>query len=322
MLFDNMYFHVDSQTLDYCKVIVDNLISNDRSMFKDVLIRVTYQQSSGLFTSKEQESEQKAQLLKRLAFVIYSSEKDQYQKNMPEIQECIAHVLKLIQSPNLYSTLFLLFRILLLRISSRHLIALWPTMLSELIIILLQMEQDLTDDPETKSNAKNSYLDHIGSASSHLLNSNNIKLQIYLSACKLIDLILTLPSSVTNQFQLYKWSFINTPDALNLKQRDHFVPYLLKINTLLKSKFPSTKTVMYKTSGGPLIRYKKISSLSELRQFFDIVTSHAFVHSTTQSQSTQSNYQSFPAQQQQNSQFIHRQLETAVHEDFLENWIV
>jgi hypothetical protein len=47
---------------------------------------VTYQQSGGLFTSKEQESEQKAQLLKRLAFVIYSSEKDQYQKNMPEIQ--------------------------------------------------------------------------------------------------------------------------------------------------------------------------------------------------------------------------------------------
>ena len=48
--------------------------------------RVTYQQGSSLFSSKEQESEQKAQLLKRLAFIIYSSEKDQYQKNMPEIQ--------------------------------------------------------------------------------------------------------------------------------------------------------------------------------------------------------------------------------------------
>ena len=50
------------------------------------IVRVTYQQSGGLFTSREQEIEQKAQLLKRLAFVIYSSEKDQYQKNMPEIQ--------------------------------------------------------------------------------------------------------------------------------------------------------------------------------------------------------------------------------------------
>ncbi len=69
---------------------------------------------------------------------------------MPEIQECIAHVLKLVQSANLCSTLFLLFRILLLRISSRHLVALWPTILSELIIILLQIEQDLNEDIDVK----------------------------------------------------------------------------------------------------------------------------------------------------------------------------
>lgn len=109
MLFENLFFHVDAPTLEYSKSIIDNLISNDRTMFKDVLsiyktytiiiilrlsinifhfliARVTYQQSGGLFSSKEQESESKAQLLKRLAFVIYSSEKDQYQKNMPEIQ--------------------------------------------------------------------------------------------------------------------------------------------------------------------------------------------------------------------------------------------
>ena len=86
MLFDTPYFYVDAATLSHCKVIIDNLMSNDRSMFKDVIVKVTYPQSSGLFTSREQEAEQKAQLLKRLAFVIYASEKDQYQKNMPEIQ--------------------------------------------------------------------------------------------------------------------------------------------------------------------------------------------------------------------------------------------
>lgn len=41
MLFDNIYFYVDSATLDYCKAIIDNLISNDRSMFKDVLSKST-----------------------------------------------------------------------------------------------------------------------------------------------------------------------------------------------------------------------------------------------------------------------------------------
>lgn len=39
-----------------------------------------------IFTSKEQEYEQRALLLKRLAFVIFCSEVDQYHKYMPEIQ--------------------------------------------------------------------------------------------------------------------------------------------------------------------------------------------------------------------------------------------
>lgn len=45
--------------------------------------------SLNIFTSKEQEYEQKALLLKKLAFVIFCSEKDQYQKYMPEIQGSI-----------------------------------------------------------------------------------------------------------------------------------------------------------------------------------------------------------------------------------------
>jgi hypothetical protein len=37
MLFDSMFFQVDSVTLEYSRMIIDNLISNDRTMFKDVL---------------------------------------------------------------------------------------------------------------------------------------------------------------------------------------------------------------------------------------------------------------------------------------------
>ena len=37
MLFDNLFFQVDSPTLEYSRMIIDNLISNDRTMFKDVL---------------------------------------------------------------------------------------------------------------------------------------------------------------------------------------------------------------------------------------------------------------------------------------------
>lgn len=42
--------------------------------------------SLNLFSNREQEYEQRAQLLKRLAFVLLCSEKDQFHKHVPEIQ--------------------------------------------------------------------------------------------------------------------------------------------------------------------------------------------------------------------------------------------
>ena len=42
--------------------------------------------SINLFSSREQEFEQRAQLLKRLSFTIFCSEEDQYQRYMPDIQ--------------------------------------------------------------------------------------------------------------------------------------------------------------------------------------------------------------------------------------------
>jgi len=54
MLFDNLYFYVDSPTLEDFKIIIDNLMNspNDRQMFKDVLVRVQYQQSRKINTKK------------------------------------------------------------------------------------------------------------------------------------------------------------------------------------------------------------------------------------------------------------------------------
>ncbi len=60
----------------------------DSTTFRDLMNRLSIAQTGSLniFTSKEQEYEQRAQLLRRLAFVIFCSEKDQYHKYMPEIQ--------------------------------------------------------------------------------------------------------------------------------------------------------------------------------------------------------------------------------------------
>ena len=57
--------------------------------------RVTITQTGAIsiFSSKEQELEQRAGMMKRLAFTIFCSEPDQYQKSMPDIQGIVATLL-------------------------------------------------------------------------------------------------------------------------------------------------------------------------------------------------------------------------------------
>ena len=49
-------------------------------------VTITQGASLNLFSSREQEIEQRAQLLKRLSFTVFCSDMDQYQRSMPEIQ--------------------------------------------------------------------------------------------------------------------------------------------------------------------------------------------------------------------------------------------
>lgn len=49
--------------------------------------------SLSLFSSREQEYEQRGQLLKRLAFVILCSERDQFHKHTPDIQGIVLNSL-------------------------------------------------------------------------------------------------------------------------------------------------------------------------------------------------------------------------------------
>ncbi|PNI88066.1 DOPEY1 isoform 7 [Pan troglodytes] len=70
------------------RAIMDNLMTHDKTTFRDLMTRVAVAQSSSLnlFANRDVELEQRAMLLKRLAFAIFSSEIDQYQKYLPDIQ--------------------------------------------------------------------------------------------------------------------------------------------------------------------------------------------------------------------------------------------
>ena len=73
----------------YWRTTTDNLMTHDKTTFKELLARIASlgQSNISLFSSKEQEQEQRALLLKRLAFVIFCSDVDQYQKQMPDITD-------------------------------------------------------------------------------------------------------------------------------------------------------------------------------------------------------------------------------------------
>ena len=152
LLLDPQFFQLDLPSLQHWRCTVDNLMTHDKTTFKELMAKVASTNQPGtlnVFSSKEQELEQRALLLKRLAFVIFCSDEDQYQKQMPEIQERLAESLRTIpSSPGVQSAVFLCFRVILIRMSPPHVTSLWPLIITEMVVIFSFLEQELSTDTE------------------------------------------------------------------------------------------------------------------------------------------------------------------------------
>ena len=153
LLLDPAFFKLDHETLKYWRTTTDNLMSHDRTTFKELLTKIAnLGQSTGisLFSSKELEQEQRALLLKRLAWVIFCSDIDQYQRQMPDITDRLSECLRSVPvSPLVQTAVFLCFRVILLRMSAIHVTFLWPLIITEMVMIFSNIEQELSiDSPE------------------------------------------------------------------------------------------------------------------------------------------------------------------------------
>lgn len=286
LLLDPSLFQMEVNCLSYWRTIVDNLMTHDNTTFRDLMSRVTMAQSGSLsiFSSREQEYEQRAQLLKRLAFVILCSETDQYHKYMPEIQERLADSLRLPQVvPSVQAQVFLCFRVLLLRMSPQHVTSLWPIIISEMVQVFLHIEQELSTDTEEFSSHIRllSALD-----SSWVVNSNNGLhahghphwLQLQLAAAKLLDMAILLPAHRLPQFQMYRWAFVGAAQSCGLNNNQmedemprspDFVPHVMRIARLMDQKFQdSVPPIPSRSMGQLLLVNSSIKSLQELHQFF------------------------------------------------------
>uniref|UniRef100_A0A8D0GIS9 DOP1 leucine zipper like protein A n=1 Tax=Sphenodon punctatus TaxID=8508 RepID=A0A8D0GIS9_SPHPU len=291
LFMDCNFFQMDASCVNHWRAIMDNLMTHDKTTFRDLMTRVAVAQSSSLnlFANRDVELEQRAMLLKRLAFAIFSSEVDQYQKYLPDIQERLVESLRLPQVPTLHSQVFLFFRVLLLRMSPQHLTSLWPTMITELVQVFLLMEQELTADEDISRTSgpsvaglETTYTGGNGFSTSY--NSQRW-LNLYLSACKFLDLALALPSENLPQFQMYRWAFI--PEASDdsglevRRQGTHqreFKPYVVRLAKLLRKKAKknpeediSGKTLSWEP-GNFLLTIYTIRSIEQLLPFFNVLS--------------------------------------------------
>ncbi|NWV46563.1 DOP1 protein, partial [Daphoenositta chrysoptera] len=291
LFMDSSFFQMDASCVNHWRAIMDNLMTHDKTTFRDLMTRVAVAQSSSLnlFANRDVELEQRAMLLKRLAFAIFSSEIDQYQKYLPDIQERLVESLRLPQVPTLHSQVFLFFRVLLLRMSPQHLTSLWPTMITELVQVFLLMEQELTADEDISRTSgpsvaglETTYTGGNGFSTSY--NSQRW-LNLYLSACKFLDLALALPSENLPQFQMYRWAFI--PEASDdsglevRRQGTHqreFKPYVVRLAKLLRKKAKknpeedgSGKTLTWEP-GHLLLTIYTVRSIEQLLPFFNVLS--------------------------------------------------
>uniref|UniRef100_A0AAQ5XU76 Dopey N-terminal domain-containing protein n=1 Tax=Amphiprion ocellaris TaxID=80972 RepID=A0AAQ5XU76_AMPOC len=204
LFMDPLFFTMDASCAHSWKSIVDHLLTHEKTMFKDLMSMQSG--SLKLFANVDQ----KPMLLKRQAFAMFSGELDQYHLYLPLIQERLTETLRMNPSPAVSAQMFLMFRVLLLRISSHHLTSLWPIMVTELIRTFARLEKALQADKDVSKLAKvvRGALDKNGP-----VNFSQAELDMYLSACKFLDTSLAFPPERIPLFQMYRWAFVPEVDV-------------------------------------------------------------------------------------------------------------
>ncbi|NXD35723.1 DOP2 protein, partial [Copsychus sechellarum] len=312
---DPSFFQMDTSCTHW-RSIIDHLLTHEKTMFKDLM---TMQSSAlKLYPSFEQ----KAMLLKRQAFAVFSGELDQYHLYLPLIQERLTENLRVGQTSLVAAQMFLFFRVLLLRISPQHLTSLWPIMVTELIQTFLQLEEDLTEEEEpTKSNSKISK----GKGSGAEIQPN--ELCLYLAACKFLDTALSFPPDRMQLFQMYKWAFVPEVDTESspvtsqlLENHQECQPHIVRIMDLLRIKYgdPKHPEGTPRNPKFPLLSLRSVSSITQLIPFFQTLC-WAFTAHGSDSQNSHPSAASSLDPAGSSSSRILQQLEESMQLDFLEN---
>lgn len=275
LFMDPLFFTMEPPCAPSWTSIIDHLLTHEKTMFKDLM---SMQSSSlKLFAS----AEQKPMLLKRQAFAMFSGELDQYHLYLPLIQERLTETLRMNPSPAVSAQMFLMFRVLLLRISSQHLTSLWPIMVTELIRTFTRLEKTLQIEKDVSKLAKvvRSALERNGP-----VNFSQAELDMYLSACKFLDTSLAFPPEKIPLFQMYRWAFVPEVDVDRysgpvetalIEGEQECIPHVVRVLEGIQQRFGTMNGVSEESSTEclefPLLTQRTLSSITQLLPFLRIL---------------------------------------------------
>ncbi|XP_059895232.1 protein dopey-2 isoform X2 [Gadus macrocephalus] len=271
LFMDPLFFTMEASCALHWRSIIDHLLTHEKTMFKDLM---SMQSSSlKLFPS----AEQKPMLLKRQAFAMFSGEVDQYHLFLPLIQERLSETLRVAQTPAVSAQTFLMFRVLLLRISPQHLTSLWPIMVTELIRIFSRLHKALQSDNEV---SKLSKVVRGALARNNPPNIPQQELDMYLSACKFLDTSLAFPPDKMPLFQMYRWAFVpevdvdrySGPENALLEGEQECKPHVLRILEGMQLRHGVSNGLVEESCTEPLefplLRQRSLPSITHLVPFF------------------------------------------------------
>ncbi|KAI5621394.1 protein dopey-2, partial [Silurus asotus] len=273
LFMDPLFFTMEMSCLCHWKAITDHLLTHEKTMFKDLM---SMQSSSlKLFNS----AEQKAMLLKRQAFTMFSGEMDQYHLYLPLIQERLTENLRMGQTLTVSAQMFLMFRVLLLRISPQHLTSLWPIMVTELIRIFARLEKTLLEDKDVSKNKRG------GQEKNCPRPISQAELDLYLSACKFLDTAVSFPPDRMPLFQMYRWAFVpevdvdsyDGPGTTLLEGEHECKPHVVRILEGLHHRYGELNGTVGESECErmefPLLTFHSLSSITQLVPFFQTLCS-------------------------------------------------
>jgi len=255
MFYNAKFFKMNLKISQRWKKIMNTIMQSENEKFGDLMSRITLGSPTNIFISREQELINRALMLRRLGYIIFAGENDQYLKQLPIIQEKIVELLK--ESNNLTNIeVYLFLRVLLRRISTKHLANFWPVIFTELFNLFDKyIDISLTENKQY----------------------TNEELKLLLSSLKFLELLIVL---APQEFQLHQWIFVSETcetinnnnsmdDLAKLSLMDKLKCIWMKGNTdeIEDTNLNNNTSTEQQTSKKLLITVKQISDKKQINEF-------------------------------------------------------